>query len=149
MAVIETEYDHVWVDLHSKRTALFDRRASLEADLSEVKSQIEHLNEILKHLGPLARLPGGDVASMGITDAIRWVLNEANGRKMSPADVRDTLVEKGFDLSPLTAPMASIYKILSRLASESEPEVFREKGDDGKVYYGWIRPEITDEEIPF
>ena len=121
-----------------KRTALFGKRASLEAELSDVKTQITHLNEIMGHLGPLAGLPAGDnIAGMGITDAIRWILSNSEER-MSPTNVRDNLIEKGFDLSSLTAPMASIYKILSRLAKESKPEVFREKDDDGKVYYRWI-----------
>jgi hypothetical protein len=138
MTVLNTEYDSVWSDLYTKRIKLLDRRAELEASLSEVANQISHLNEILNHLEPLAGLAGGNLASMGITDAVRWVLSESEGR-MSPTDVRDKLLENGFDMSSLTAPMSSIYKILSRLSSEKEPEVLRETDDDRKVYYSWIK----------
>jgi hypothetical protein len=82
---------------------------------------------------------------LGITDAIRQILKGTEER-LSPIEVRDSLLEKGFDLSGLSAPMASIYKILSRLADVGNPEIFREREDDGKVFYRWIR---TDDDIPF
>ena len=43
--------------------------------------------------------------------------------------------------------MASIYKILARLADDSN-EVERDK-DEGRVYYRWKHPAITDDDIPF
>jgi hypothetical protein len=146
----ETEYDPTWITLYQKRSDLHDRRSTLEADLSEVNTQIEHLNEILKHLAPLAGMPGGNLASLGLTNAVRWVLENAEDR-MSPTDVRDKLTEKGFDLSALTAPMGSIYKILSRLADDSK-EISREKEEGGRnVFYRWKKPEpeISDDDIPF
>jgi hypothetical protein len=147
MAAVDTEYDELWSGLQEKRMKLLARRALLEADLSEVTTQIAHINEIMIHLGPLAGLPNEEnISSMGITDAVRWILCNTLA-KMSPTDVRDKLLEKGFDMSSLTAPMASIYKILSRLAADNKPEVLREKSDDGKVYYMWIRP--NDEDIQF
>jgi hypothetical protein len=54
-------------------------------------------------------------------------------------------MEKGFDLSRLSAPMASIYKILSRLVDDSQLE--REKQEDGRMGYQWKG--IRDEDIPF
>jgi hypothetical protein len=142
-----TEYDSLWNEMYDKRLALFNKRASLEAELSDVKTQIAHLNEIMGHLGPLAGIPANkDIASLGITDAVRWVLSNSAGR-ISANEVRDKLAEKGYDFSSLSAPMASIYKILSRLASENNgQEISREKDPDGKVYYQWIH---TEQEIPF
>jgi hypothetical protein len=149
MSAVDTEYDDVWVELHGKRAKLIERRAELEAEMRDVANQISHLNEILRHLGPLAGLGGGEnILSMGITDAVRWILNNTEGR-LSPTDIRDQLIEKGYHMSALTAPMASIYKILSRLAGESDPEVIREK-EDGNVFYRWKHDEeATEEDIPF
>lgn len=144
--LLDTEYDAVWREVYKKRTDLLGRRAALEAELSDVANQISHLNEVLNHLGPLAGLANDqNIASMGITDAVRWSLANTQDR-MSPGDVRDKLLEHGFDLSSLTAPMASIYKILSRLSSEKKPEVVRETDEDRKVYYRWIR---EPDEPPF
>lgn len=138
----ETEYDAIWGEMYKKRLDLFDERARLEAELSDVNKQIVHMNEIMSHLGTLAGVPPNeDIASMGITDAVRWTLNNS-GELMSANDVRDKLTEKGYDLSSLTAPMASIYKILHRLSSEPKPEITRKKDQvDGKVYYQWIKKE--------
>ena len=164
----QTEYDDVWVRMHEKQEALFDRRSDLEAELAEVNTQIDHLGAILSHLAPLAGIAYGEkLSALGITDAIRWIL-EHSGARMSPIEIRDKLVEKDFDLSSLTAPMASIYKTLSRLAEANEPEVIREKEAGGKVFYSWKKPnasfdqrpssgpddysqqaEISDDDIPF
>ncbi|HTW61972.1 MAG TPA: hypothetical protein VMD55_09195 [Terracidiphilus sp.] len=147
----ETEYDTAWATLYQKRVVLLDRRSSLEAELSEVKTQIDHLNDILSHLAPLAGIAGGtNLAALGITNAIRWVLEHSESW-MSPTEIKDKLEEKGFDFSSLSVPMASIYKTLSRLADADPPEIIREKEEDGKVFYSWKRPEpeITDDQIPF
>lgn len=142
--MFETEYDQVWGEMFKKRAHLFSKRADLEAELTDVNKQIVHLNEILNHLAPLAGIPDNeDIASMGITDAIRWILNNTEARLSAP-DVRDKLTEKGYDLSSLTAPMSSIYKVLSRLSSEPSPQVTREKDEDGKVYYRWIKRDGDD-----
>jgi hypothetical protein len=148
----ETEYNTAWEALFLKRFELHSRRSDLEAQLSDVNNQIAHLREVMAHLGPLVGLPDGEsITALGITDAVRWVLKNSEDR-LSPNEVRDMLAQKDYDLSNLTAPMGSIYKILSRLSSDNNrPEVLREKDEDGKVYYKWKREEvgITDDDIPF
>ena len=143
---VESEYEATFGMLSKKKLDLLIERTDVELKLSEIKSQIAHLSEILDHLAPMAGMPVRDnISAMGITDAIRWVLKSTEDR-MAPIDVRDKLTEKGFDLSGLTAPMASIYKILARLADGPTPEVVREREDDGKVYYRWI---TLPDEPPF
>lgn len=142
MAYIETEYDDVWRQIYRKRENLLDRHAELEAEIRDVSNQLAHLNEILIHLNPLAGLGNGQsIIGMGITDAVRYTLRNAEGR-MSPTDIRDQLLEKGYDLTALSAPMSSIYKILSRLADQKKPEITREK-EDGNVFYRWIHEDAA------
>lgn len=142
---VDTEYDGVWTELYRKSEALKDRRDVLEAEIADITKQISQLDKVLNHLSPLAGLGAGQhLIGMGITDAVRYILKNAESR-LSPTDVRDKLTEKGYDLSNLTAPMSSIYKILSRLADASEPEITREK-EDNNVFYSWIRKES---DIPF
>jgi len=145
----QEEYSEYWSRISHERRVLSDERAGLETTLSEIKTKIKHLDEILEHLGPLAGIASGeDISKLGITDAIRAILKNSNER-MSAQDVRSSLIERGFDLSGLTAPMSSIYKVLSRLVSDSE-EVEREREEGGNVFFKWKHPaEISDDDIPF
>jgi len=149
------DYYETWERLLAEQTQLIDRRTSLENDLNETNIAIAHLEEVIGHLAPLAGVPvGADLAGIGITEAIRRVIQHSKNR-MSAAEIRRALGDNGFDLSSLTAPMASIYKIVSRLIEAGEVE--REK-EDSNVYYRWktaqaddlVQPtEITDDDIPF
>lgn len=146
----QTDFKEQYYAYHGERERLESERATLEARLSEIKMQIDHLVEIMQHLSPLAGFAyrDSDIAGLGITDAIRYVLKNSKER-VAARDVQAALEEKGFDLSGYTSPMASIYKILARLADDSK-EIEREK-EDYKVFYRWKHPpdEISDEDIPF
>ena len=150
----QSDYNKQWSEYYAEQSSLEDQRASLEAQLSEINTQIGHLEEMLNHLAPLAGFTfGKSVTGMGITDAIRVILDNSKDR-LAAQDVRRQLEEKGFDLSKYTSPMASIYKVLGRLVDDSH-EAEREK-EDYKVYFRWKRPEefeqsaeITDDDIPF
>jgi hypothetical protein len=144
------DFAKTWGELVKEKAELSSLRNNLETELVEVKTKIAHLEEVLNHLAPLAGLPyvmdEEDVSQFGITDAIRSVL-KFSGEKMSARDVRDRLIEKGYDLTGLSAPMASIYKILSRLVDDSE-EVEREREEGGRVNFQWKRQVVADEYIP-
>jgi len=147
-SVIMTPADYLeeWTKIFQEREIELNHRTDLETELIEVRNRICHLDEVLNHLAPLANMsgPSDNISALGITDAIRTVLRRAN-RKISAPDIRKELTDKGYDLSGLSAPMASIYKILSRLSDEVE----REKEEGGRVFYRWKHPPITDEDIPF
>jgi hypothetical protein len=154
----EPNYFRTWVDLESERNSLMGKRAELEADLNEVNNKISHLTETLRHLAPLAGVHGehGGVIGLGITDAIRTILRSASHREedewMTASDVKKDLNEKGFDFSGISHPMASIYKILSRLVDdygEAEKEKIELEEGGGRIAFRWKVPEITDEDIPF
>jgi hypothetical protein len=141
------DFAKTWSDLWMERQNLLNRRTDLETELSEIRSSISHLDEILAHLGPLAGVADtvNNLPALGITGAIRLVLQTANGR-LSAQEIRKALTDQGYDLSSLSAPMASIYKVVSRL--EEAEEIEREK-EDGRVYFKWKLSPITDEDIPF
>jgi hypothetical protein len=143
------DFQKAWSEICDERRNLVNRRTDLETELVEVRNKIAHLDQVLTHLAPLADLPyydEGDLSGLGITDAVRFIVKHSDIR-LSPQDVRGQLAEKGYDLSALTVPMASIYKILSRLVDDSG-EVEREK-EGGRVYYKWKPTPISDEDIPF
>ena len=146
VVTMETEdFKQTWLQLYRERAQLLDKRTILENELIEVGNKIVHLNEVINHLAPLSGLNYEEgVGSLGMTDAVRHILKVSQER-LSAKDVSRELSEKGFDLSKLSAPMASIYKVLSRLVDEYG-EVEREKDDDGKVFYKW---KISEDDIPF
>jgi len=144
------DYGITWSELHQERMELADQRATLETDLVEIGNKIAHLDEVLKHLEPLAGFTDGkSIAGLGLTDSIRVILKNSNGQ-MSARDVRKALDAHGFDMSKLTQPMASIYKVLARLVDDSQ-EAEREKDENGSVFYRWKidATTITDDDIPF
>lgn len=139
------DYEKTLDELTKERRVLLEQRTTLENDLNEVRTKLAHLDEILNHLEPLTGKPWTEgITGMGITDAIRTVLRKAPG-SLSAAEVRQNLHDGGFDMSGLTQPMASIYKVLARLADDSQ-EAEREKEENGRVAYRW---KITDDDIPF
>jgi hypothetical protein len=151
----QSDYREQWGRLVERSAELQDQRDSLENDLSEIKSEIAHLDAVLGHLRTLAGMPKDeDIATLGITDAIRHILKNSNER-MSATDVRLALKSKGFDLTKYSAPMSSIYKVLGRLADDDSSQVCREKDDGGGVFYRWAvddfaqSAEIGDDDIPF
>lgn len=136
-----------YLEISGERSNLIGRRTDLETELSETRNKIAHLDEILDHLSPLIGIPARNdsLHSLGLTDAIRAVIH-IDSERFTPTDVRERLQERGYDLSDLTAPMASIYKVLSRLADDPDERLTREK-EEGRVYYRFAG--ISDEDIPF
>lgn len=142
-------FEQTWYSLHREKTLLESRRDDLEVELAEIRTHLRHIDAAIEHIAPLAgKHPPDSLSEMGMTDAVRFVLRNSQER-MSPADVRRQIVDKGFDITTLTAPMASIYKVLGRLVEDDK--VVREK-EDGRVFYRWKHEDssgITDDDIPF
>jgi hypothetical protein len=134
-------------EIANERADLSNHRIDLETELSDTRKKIAHFDEVLNHLAPMLGMAhrDGGVAGLGITEAIRYVIRR-NGERFAPTDVRERLQEAGYDLSDLTAPMASVYKILARLADNPSEQVEREK-EEGRVYYRFTG--ISDDDIPF
>jgi hypothetical protein len=137
------EFYETWATLNKEQQALITRRDEMELELSEIRIKIQHLEKILENLAPLADMSMfvSEISQLGLTEAIRRILGTNANEKLSPTDVRQKLLDEGYDLSSLTAPMASIYKILSRLAENSK-EVQREKDERGRVRYQWVSEDI-------
>jgi hypothetical protein len=130
-------YKH-WEALQAERQRLTARRDEIEMELHETKTKIRHIDIAMEHLMPLADMGMfvSEITQLGLTDAVRRIMQMNKDVRLGATDVRNKLKEQGYDTSGLTAPMASIYKILSRL-SENPEEMRREK-EEGRVYYTWI-----------
>ncbi|HLK04420.1 MAG TPA: hypothetical protein VKT53_08265 [Candidatus Acidoferrum sp.] len=137
------DYRAIFASLAEQHGELLQTRAELEVKLGDVTKEIESLNEAMNHLAPLAgyALFSESVANLGITDAVRGVLDPEV--RMSAAEVKAKMVERGFDFSKYSAPDASVRTILKRLVDGKKAEVEKE---GWKSFYRFL---ATDQEIPF
>lgn len=127
--------------LQEHLNALCNERTEVEVKLADLSKQIEHIEMTMRHLAPLTGVMGEDIVELGITDAVRFVLDTKV--RLSPAEVRAKMQEKGYDLSKYSAPDATVRTILKRLVKDKKAE---EEKEGRNVYYKWL---MMDDEIPF
>ena len=108
-------------DIDGERSELEVRRADLDNEASNIKATIAKL---LPLCGETAT--PDDLSGLGITDAVLKIIELARPERLNAQQIKERLAEKGFELSGYSNPMASIYKILSRLEEAKRIEVERE-----------------------
>jgi hypothetical protein len=99
-----------------------------EGDLVDALKEREMLDYKIRvlqgdiiHLAPLAGVKIEDpIVTLGLTDAIRFVFGKAKPTPMGPIDVKDALIENGYDISEYSNVMASIHTIIRRLLKKKE-----------------------------
>ena len=142
------DYQTTWDAIVERRQELMSKRADLEADLDDINTEITHLDQILSHLTPLTGqhdviFSSGDITGLGITEAIRTVLVEKCPNRVSANEVFQILKDKGFNFTKYSHPMASVYKVLSRLKDAEEVDV---ENENRNVFYKW---RIKEGDIPY
>jgi hypothetical protein len=137
------DYRSIYEDLATQLCSLQEMRAELEAKLGDVSTEMERLEETMSHLAPLAGYLNDpdSIVGLGITEAVRTVLDRKI--RMSAAEVKAKMEERGFDFSAYSAPDASIRTVLKRLVEAKKAGVEKE---GWKTFYKYLP---TDEEIPF
>ncbi len=107
--------------IEGERSELEVRRAELDNEAANVKAAI---TKLLPLCGETANPE--DLSGLGFTDAVLQVIELARPERLTAQQIKERLAEKGFELSGYTNPMASIYKILSRLDEAKKIETVRE-----------------------
>jgi hypothetical protein len=74
----------------------------------------------------------------GFTDAIRKVLQSANGEAMTATEVKDALPGVGFPLSGYSNPLASVHTILKRLGKGEALYNVEMTMKEEKTAYRWV-----------
>jgi hypothetical protein len=127
-------------------SAALETRAALEEQLEEVRNSIQQLREIAystsayRGLDPKAEYPSlfidGGIVDVGFTDAVRATFKP--GKAMTAIQVRNDLINAGFDLDGYRNPLATIHTILKRLVKSGELFIgpsFDDEDDDGPTVY--------------
>ena len=139
------DYSSIYSELAKQRVRLAETRTELEVKLGDVKTEIQRLDETMSHLAPLAGFlflaDPDSVVGLGITEAVRAVLDKEV--RMSAAEVKTKMEQRGFDFSDYSAPDASIRTVLKRLVEAKKAEVEKE---GWKTFYKYLP---RDDEIPF
>lgn len=111
--------------LNGRMKAAEDKRAELEIQTREVDTEISNLSKAIHRILTLMGLNSGEpISELGITDAVRRVV--LSNPRMNASQIRAELEKQRFDFSGYQNAMASIYKILERLAGKGEIEVEKE-----------------------
>lgn len=119
--MIMNEYAPMLLTLKARLGTIDAERAELDVRRSELDNEAMNIKATIAKLLPLCgeTADPNDVSGLGFTDAVRQVIYLAD-KALSPAEVKEELSKKGFELSIYSSPMASIYKILSRLKDNDE-----------------------------
>ena len=140
----DSEYKKTLDGIRSELEDLLNQESELERRLTETRGRSEALG---KSAQALAGLLGEyeEEESVGITDAIRKIVGYGE-YVWQPIAVRDRLQREEFPLDKYQNPLAVIHTTLKRLEGQGEVKAVEK---NGKIYYKWIEPEITDDDIPF
>ena len=142
--VTDSDYKKTLDGIRSELEDLLNQESEFERRLTETRWRYEALGKAAQ---ALAGLLGEDEEeeSVGITDAIREILRSGE-HIWQPIAVRNRLQREKFPLEKYQNPLAVIHSTLKRIEGQGEVKAVEH---DGKIYYKWIVPEITDDDIPF
>ncbi|MGA2903425.1 MAG: hypothetical protein ABSD98_06320 [Candidatus Korobacteraceae bacterium] len=76
--------------------------------------------------------------TVGLTDAIRFVLRDAKMALVVP-QIRDQLIERGFDMSKYKQPLVPIHNAIKRLEDNGEVRKYGVT-ESGQAVYVWVSP---------
>ena len=121
-------YKELLAQLRNRLSEVDEDRALLEVRRTELDNEAANIKATIAKLLPLSGEPASadDLSQLGFTHAILKVIELARPSRLTAQQIKEKLAEKGFELSSYTNPMASIYKILSRLEEGKKIEVERE-----------------------
>jgi hypothetical protein len=124
----QTDYKEVLATLRNRLRDIDGERSELEVHRADLDNEASNIKATIAKLLPLCgeTATPDDLSGLGITDAVLKIVELARPERLSAQQVKERLAEKGFELSGYSNPMASIYKILSRLEEKKRIEVERE-----------------------
>ncbi len=135
----KAHYERVLADLVRKFGDTLRQREELNVELVEVFSALRALGRLLgedpkrdQYLKDLAARMSNPLPPPGITGGVALVL-QLEAAPMAPTQIRDRLVECGYDLRRYTFPMASVHNSLKRLMKSGLIRAVQQ-GDGSKLY---------------
>ena len=94
----------------------------------------EQIQERLRLLNKVKQASEAPLEDMGLTEAIRWVFRQPAILPLTPTQIRDQLVEMGYDVSKYAHPMPPIHNTLKRMKERGEIEEVEILGGLGRAF---------------
>jgi hypothetical protein len=144
----------VALDYEKIRQSFLDQKKELEQLQVQIGHQIAGLNdqlnrnhrelimidEVLESLDLTKDGPPEDLEEVGLTDMVRRILQESS-IALSPTQIRDMLLMKGYKASSLKAALISVHTVLDRIMPSLEQVEI-----DKRKAYKWKATENTKRE---
>ena len=107
--------------------------ARLRRDRQRLDLEIAKMTQVVAALKPVAEPDSDDQDVIGLTDGIRAVLRAAE-TPVTPTDIRDRLVDGGFNERDYSQFLPAIHVVLKRLVNSGEA---MELTDSDRKTYWW------------
>jgi len=126
------------------------KRAELGACLRKAQELEDLISGLQQSASGLAKTIGQQYVAEGdisLTEAIRRIFRQGQTKTFVPTEIRDALIESGYDIDKYGNILASIHSIIKRILGKDIVEAG--KRADGRVAYKWKRlPETTKAPSP-
>jgi hypothetical protein len=145
--------------LMDEREKLDERRETLHQRIMKLRSAIRGLALLcdideVEALNPSLFPDEFSDSDVGLTDAIRRVLESHEESYLSPVFIRDRLPAVGFDIKTHKNILASVHTVLKRLQRQGQAVPWIR---EGRTAYKWVptkneqqqQPDLSDDDIPF
>jgi hypothetical protein len=154
LIVPANEYKRLLEQAKMELATMEAHRNDLSRQLGDLEKRIGTQREGIKGLAILCDQSGTielppdkrPLASVGLSEAVRFVLKTCRAQQLTPVEVRNKLEYWGYDLEKYKSEfLASLHKVLQRL--EDGGEIKSIKASTGKtVAYQWIAE--TEKALP-
>lgn len=135
---MERSYQPSFRHWQGKLKQLAEKRDRIEAEIAKCEPVVKALAMSIEDKAERERALA-EIASVvkpeGFTDAIVRILREGRPGALTPPEIRDRMMEGGFNLNAYKNPMASVHAILTRLRQRGQVKR-KVRGDD--TAYEWI-----------
>jgi hypothetical protein len=129
-------------ELQAQREELQKRLEEFQKRLTEVEEEMVGIETACRFYGfawegmiqdsaPFADVINSD---MGMTDRVKAILQSQPNKWLSPTEVRDAVVESGFDLADRSNAMSEIHLTLKRLSEGHKNRVVADEAEEGAIY---------------
>jgi len=140
-----TEYANIFTEHLTKLKTLLSEQQRINSEIKSVKEMMKASFNMMpdderQKFSAIVKQAVNTLVTQerGLTEAIRVLLESNRRRWFSAVNVRDKLIESGFDFSNYTSnPLASVHTVLKRMKRE---EVKTRELLPGNKEYRWIKP---------
>ena len=133
---MERSYQDAIRDAKARLKRLAETRDQIEVEIVKCEALVKALAQSIEDRTEREELLAeveSLVKSKGFTDAIRRILRTSH-TPMTPPEIRDHMMEDGFNLAAYKSVLASIHAILTRLRNKGQ---VKRKVRNDKIAYYW------------